>query len=246
MKLAASFLLPLPLYSANFGKEHSGREEQAEELLRLLQGALALARPRHHALEIVDCAAGRNGGIVPTEPLQQLAAAGAEAAQIGVGGIDGAGLGGVRECDVGIEVEVAEIEARILEDYVGEELVPEEGLDGWRSSDGKWPGDPRGPAARRGFRTSLEAWKKDLAGARIPRARVDLPHGFHLGSGKAAVVVGAPALDRRRIEQALARVVEQAVLDPVQLVALLECGSLDGSELRRWNGAGRVGEDRKS
>src|SRR5580765_5090031 len=180
---------------------HARHHEQSHRV------ACALGR-LPHALVVVDRVLRRNARIAPAVIHEELPAARRELRQIGVDGVQ-AGRRPVSSGDVGVVVEGLRIPLLVLEDDVFEEVFR---VAARPRRDGHVP-------------ARLAAWLETrIQRTRRParRARIDLPRGFYLRSRQAVGAVARLALHDFRIELALRRVLEDAVLDAIERVALIE------------------------
>ena len=209
--------------------QHPGDHEEAVEILRpaephlVLALAVALARPlrRRDAFVIVDAVARPDCRIVPAVIVDQLAATLLERAEIGIGGVEHRGQRlavhelAVREGDVTVEVQGEDVEARVVEDHEAEEIHRE--LIQQRAADAHEGGTrfPQGKRRGRGFGARLVARMYERAGARTVRAGVDLLQRGDLRPSQASGGLDAGALQDRRVEGAVARVGDDAILDVV-------------------------------
>src|SRR6185437_13899996 len=152
------------------------------------------------------------------------------------------------------EVEAVEVEARVLEHEIGEEAVAEEFLQ--RLTGSKIAGqigaarradDPGGPVRRIALAARLVAGEDQLARARVVRTVIDLARRRDLRRRQAgAGILARLALHRRRIEAAVARVVEERVGRDTAILARAFCqrGLGQHGELARWDVACRIVEQR--
>src|SRR5436190_848318 len=184
----------------------------------------------HHALVVVDGVERRDRPVLPTVIHDDLSAASLQASEVRVGRVEDAGQLVIGDVDVAVEVEGPEVPARILEDHVGEKLVPEKELQrpAWRCA-----GDPDRPVARRGDGARRIAGEDLLSCARVPWPVHDLHERGHLWRREARVGVGPLTQELRWIEVASPRVVDDAVHDAVERVTGGERRGLDGGELAR-------------
>src|SRR5204862_343416 len=128
--------------------ENIGRYKRPREY-RALTGAIRAVRLlRNHALVVADAVAWRDRRILPAMPLDQLAPAGLEPAQVGAVGVENTRRGGVSEGDVAIEIERSvEVPGGVLEDHVREVPVAKQRLDAVAAGRISGPRDPCAPCA---------------------------------------------------------------------------------------------------
>ncbi len=132
----------------------------------------------------------------------------------------GRSVGHERALDVGIEVQAHVVPILVLEHDIAEEIEtgPERIGAGHRS-----------PAE---LAAGLMAREVDLSGARVANVRIDRLDGRNLPRRQASRRIGAGwACERRRIEPALARILENAVRRAVMRVAGGQHGIMNQAEL---------------
>ena len=165
------------------------------------------AKHLQHACVVLRAVAGRDLRIAPAVILNQLAAAIDERLQIRIERIDGVVVRFLRPHDVGIEIELLDIPARVVE-HDEPELV-----ESGRSS--RCGPSQVGPSQ---LAAGLEA--RDLPfGLRIHGGRVNQPRRLDLCRRQTRGPVGALALQDARIERAALRILDQAILHAVQGIA---------------------------
>jgi len=195
---------------------HARRHIEAHEAFRIRR-----AQSGHHAVVVIDGVEGRDAGIVPAVVEDELAAAGAEAAQVGVDGVErlpgfliggarrGGGAGG--EC----------VPGRVVEDHVAEIVLQVERAG---ASAGGGSQDPIPPATPAGLASGHNPGE-ELA------PRIQAFERGHLGRGQAIARFHILTEEHGGVEVAPRGVVDDPVLDAILRVAGRQHGGIDGGDL---------------
>ena len=160
-----------------------------------------------------------------------------ERPQVGVDRVEQRSHRVQREQQVRAEVEAHRVVRRVLEHLVAEEAVRSEPV---QPGERRRAGGPSRPAAGAVFRARHERRMHELAPGRA-HAGLDVANRLHLLRREAGVgILAGLAQEHRRIELALARIVDHAVLDAVDQIAGI-CGRLaEDRRLGGWDVALRV------
>ena len=118
------------------------------------------------------------------------------------------------------------VPVRVVQHHVLEELD--------RLADGLWPGQ----IAPHELAAAHQRGKQFLLGRRLGHRRIDATRGLDLRSGQTRRPVRALALDHLRIEAALARIVDQPVLQAIVHVTGVHGRLVNGGKLAGWNETG--------